>query len=157
MVSIMTHLIQHSDYQGQINLLYTSRRGVSRNLSSILFIKRILRLFTKDPPQRRYHCTVFCTDRQAPPVEDKRRKSVREREKLLEEPSADKEFLGEHHSIEYRRFEAKDLETALGPVEEREGVVAYVCGPPTMSDWAVGVLDRSEGMDQKRVLCEKWW
>ena len=120
-------------------------------------MKRILGLFAKDASQRRCHCTVFCTDRQPPPPEDKRRKSVKQREKLLEERSADREFLGQHHSIEYRRFEATDLEAALGPAEERDGVVAYVCGPPLMSDWAVGVLDRSKGMDQKRVLCEKWW
>ena len=47
--------------------------------------------------------------------------------------------------------------TALGPEAERENTVAYVCGPPSMTDWAVSVLSRSEGMEDKRVLCEKWW
>ena len=122
-------------------------------------MKRIHDLFTRDAPQRRYHYTVFCTDivRETPPIEDKRPKAIRQREKLTRERSSDLEFLGQNHLIEYRRFEASDLETALGPVEERKGVVAYVCGPPSMTDWAVGVLDRSEGMDQKRVLREKWW
>lgn len=69
---------------------------------------------------------------------------------------------GEHHArdhqnIEFRRFQEKDLETALGPVAERESVVAYVCGPPPMTDWAVDVLGKAEGMDERRVLCEKWW
>ena len=66
-------------------------------------------------------------------------------------------FIGEHQNIEYRRFVNQDLEAALGPGAERKGVVAYVCGPPAMTDWAVGVLRRSEGMEEKRVLCEKWW
>lgn len=66
-------------------------------------------------------------------------------------------YVGEHQNIEYRRFEGKDLQAALGPVAEREKVVAYVCGPPSMTDWAVGVLKGSIGMDESRVLCEKWW
>ena len=67
------------------------------------------------------------------------------------------QYVGEHQSIEFRRFVEKDLETALGPVAERKNTVAYVCGPPTMTDWAVDVLKQSAGMDQERVLCEKWW
>ena len=71
--------------------------------------------------------------------------------------SEDVAYVGEHQSVEFRRFEEKDLETALGPVAGRENVVAYVCGPPLMTDWAVDVLNRSDGMDRKRVMCEKWW
>ncbi|KAK4694762.1 hypothetical protein P7C71_g2871, partial [Lecanoromycetidae sp. Uapishka_2] len=59
--------------------------------------------------------------------------------------------------VEFRRFKERDLELALGPVDERKGTVAYVCGPPAMTDWAVGVLRGAEGMAEKRVLCEKWW
>ena len=57
----------------------------------------------------------------------------------------------------YRRIDERDLEAALGPVGEREGVVAYVCGPPTMTDWAVAALRRAEGVIPERILCEKWW
>ena len=39
----------------------------------------------------------------------------------------------------------------------REGTVAYVCGPQRMTDWAVELLGRQEGMEAGRVLCEKWW
>ena len=66
-------------------------------------------------------------------------------------------FVGEHHNINYRRFVKQDLEAALGPEVGRKNTVAYVCGPPAMTDWAVAVLERSEGMEEKRVLCEKWW
>ena len=57
----------------------------------------------------------------------------------------------------FHRFMEGDLEEALGPVEEREGVVVYVCGPPGMTDWAVAKLKGAVGMRSERVLCEKWW
>ena len=60
-------------------------------------------------------------------------------------------------NIEFRRMEVADLLEAIGPVQERMGIVAYVCGPPMMTDWAVNVLSKAEGMEKKRVLCEKWW
>ena len=46
---------------------------------------------------------------------------------------------------------------AIGLVDGRKGVVAYVCGPPPLTDWAVDVLRGAEGMEKERVLCEKWW
>ena len=81
----------------------------------------------------------------------------RKRSRVSLDQRKDKLYVGEHQTIEYRRFDAEDLRAALGPIEEREKVVAYVCGPPPMTDWAVNVLRESIGMDEKRVLCEKWW
>ena len=60
-------------------------------------------------------------------------------------------------SIHDRRITHEDLITALGPVEERSGVVAYVCGPARMTDEFVDVLQRADGVSVERVLCEKWW
>jgi len=59
--------------------------------------------------------------------------------------------------IWFRRFSEEDLLNAIGPVEKRGGTVAYICGPPTMTDWAVAKLKGAEGMLEQRVLCEKWW
>lgn len=115
---------------------------------------RIHELFERDNPHRRHHYTVFCTDsvtlHPTPDNGEKRLNVIRER-------SGDMKYVGEHQTIEFRRFEEKDLQAALGPIAGRESTVAYVCGPPPMTDWAVDVLRRSEGMDHKRVLCEKWW
>lgn len=117
-------------------------------------MERIHNLFTKDLPQRRHHYTVFCTNISTlHPTNHTGYKLVR----VTQERSKDLQYVGEHQSIEFRRFVEKDLETALGPVAERKNTVAYVCGPPTMTDWAVDVLKQSAGMDQERVLCEKWW
>ena len=117
-------------------------------------MEQIRKLFEMHSPQGAHHYTLFCTD--SPPL----RWTPRAKKRLsreLEEQGEDKRYIGEHHGIEYRRFEERDLETALGPEPERKSTVAYVCGPPPMTDWAVDVLRSSEGMEEKRVLCEKWW
>lgn len=143
----------HSDYHGHIELLYSARKGPSGKISSVLFMKWIHKLFEMDP-QRRHHYTVFCTD---PSTLDSKTLPGVKQYKITRERSEDLKYVGEYQSIEFRPFDAKDFEIALGPVAEREKVVAYVCGPPPMTEWAVAVLQRFEGMDQKRVLCEKWW
>jgi ferredoxin-NADP reductase len=60
----------------------------------------------------------------------------------------------EHKS---RRIEHGDLLDCLGPEEERKKAVVYVCGPPMMADEFVDVLGKVPGMENGRVLCEKWW
>ena len=55
------------------------------------------------------------------------------------------------------RMSGEDMELALGPVNRRGEVLAYVCGPPVMTDWAVASLRAAEGMKSEQVLCEKWW
>jgi ferredoxin-NADP reductase len=57
----------------------------------------------------------------------------------------------------YRRMSPEDLLEALGPVAGRTRTVAYICGPPRMTDDFVELLSRAEGMEARRVLCEKWW
>ncbi|RDL41118.1 uncharacterized protein BP5553_01097 [Venustampulla echinocandica] len=56
-----------------------------------------------------------------------------------------------------RRINPGDLLEALGPVEEREDVVCYVCGVPGMTDAFVEILKKAEGMDERNILFEKWW
>lgn len=112
-------------------------------------------MFDTDLPQRRHHYTLFCTDPSTLPSPPQARKE--KPLSVISERIRDMHYVGEHQNIEYRRFEEKDLHAALGPVAEREKVVAYVCGPPSMTDWAVGVLKGAIGMDESRVLCEKWW
>lgn len=60
----------------------------------------------------------------------------------------------EHKS---RRIEYGDLLDCLGPEEERKAAVVYVCGPPMMTDEFVDVLEKTPGMENRRVLYEKWW
>jgi ferredoxin-NADP reductase len=66
---------------------------------------------------------------------------------------------GEEGEILYRRRRIRraDLESCLGEVRDRAGTVVYVCGVPEMTDELVGWAREAEGMDGRRVLCEKWW
>ncbi|KIW22767.1 uncharacterized protein PV07_11033 [Cladophialophora immunda] len=57
----------------------------------------------------------------------------------------------------YRRIEHDDLFDALGPEGNRAHTVVYVCGLPTMTDEFVALLQKAPGMEDRRVLCEKWW
>lgn len=55
------------------------------------------------------------------------------------------------------RITHDDLMEALGPEDQRVNTVVYVCGVPDMTDDFVEVLRHAKGMDERRVLCEKWW
>jgi hypothetical protein len=57
----------------------------------------------------------------------------------------------------YRRIQGHDLDEALGPEERRGTVVVYVCGLPAMTDQFVEWFKKQRGMEERRVLCEKWW
>ncbi|ETI26387.1 hypothetical protein G647_03164 [Cladophialophora carrionii CBS 160.54] len=58
---------------------------------------------------------------------------------------------------QYRRIQEHDLEEALGPEDRRDTVIVYVCGLPAMTDQFVAWFRTQRGMEEKRVLCEKWW
>lgn len=57
----------------------------------------------------------------------------------------------------HRRISHDDLYDALGPADTRSNTVVYVCGLPTMTDEFVDLLKHSPGLEDNRVLCEKWW
>ncbi|KAK5050409.1 hypothetical protein LTR84_003690 [Exophiala bonariae] len=60
-------------------------------------------------------------------------------------------------AVHSRRISQNDLLEALGSEDGRANTVVYVCGLPTMTDQYVELLKNAPGMDEKRVLCEKWW
>ena len=44
------------------------------------------------------------------------------------------------------------------PATPVQDTLAYICGPPTMTDELVELLQSVPGMEEEgRVLCEKWW
>lgn len=55
------------------------------------------------------------------------------------------------------RIKHEHLFDAIGHGASRETSLVYVCGVPSMTDEFVQLLRSSDGMDEKRVLCEKWW
>jgi len=56
------------------------------------------------------------------------------------------------------RIDAAELRSALDEAAvPHEGVLAYVCGPPAMTDELVEVLRTELGLSEGRVRFEKWW
>jgi NAD(P)H-flavin reductase len=79
---------------------------------------------------------------------------------FLTSPKGDiitKDFCDDRENIVNRRISHGDLLDALGPVEERKGILCYVCGVPGMTDEFVKVAREAEGMRVENVLCERWW
>ena len=139
LISIFAHIYNQPALQPEhIRVLYTSR-GAAQTVDEILFYPRVRKLMAARPSP---HRTL---------------------ELYLTGPG-DASHVGETHgslveevSVRSRRISHDDLVSALGPVEGRKGVVAYVCGPARMTDEFVGVLQGGDGMTADRVLCEKWW
>lgn len=64
--------------------------------------------------------------------------------------------LPEH--VKLGRIEKDDLEAVIGEDRSvRQATLAYICGPPAMTDQFVEFLSTRDGMSERRVLCEKWW
>lgn len=133
-----------------MKVLYTSRRG--RNAQSgegeeILFEKRLADMAARWKGHKSvdYKYTLFVTtggDSQA---------------KVETEESDPTTGGAAAFKLEPRRITQRDLADALGPEDERRNTVVYVCGLPDMTDDFVAWLQKQPGMDEKRVLCEKWW
>lgn len=60
-------------------------------------------------------------------------------------------------SKQSRRMTLDDLEEALGPEEKRSNTLVYVCGLPSMTDAFVDALKKMPGLDDSRIMFEKWW
>lgn len=151
---MITHLIRDQDFRGLINLQYSFRKDGSGDVSSVLFMARIRDLFERQVSQGRHSYILWST---GPSTIYPNSGTGEIPLKIIKERDADLRYVGAHQTIEFRRFDEGDLIRTLGPVKERNGVVAYVCGPPPMTDYVVESLRKADGMDETRVLCEKWW
>ena len=136
LMSIVSHLVQQDPPPFEIKFLYTLRDpGDGRSGDSILFLERLVKIFNK--LEKEESLKVFLT-------------SGQNEEGLIDCNENEVKFRG-------RRIGKKDLWDVLGPVEERKGTVAYICGVAGMTDEFVEAAKEAEGMDERHVLCEKWW
>jgi len=136
LISIFSHLLQQHNRPKKIHFIYgTKASGSSLDGDKILFLTRIRELIrsTGDPNvQLELFLTGVSQD------EISRGKSL--------PPGATA-----------GRITGSSLESALGEEGKRQGTLCYVCGPPRMTDSFVDFLRSRKGMDETRVLCEKWW
>ncbi|KAF7715411.1 Uncharacterized protein PECH_007905 [Penicillium ucsense] len=160
LISILAHLNNASSTSPplHVHLLYSSRlppghtaahkSSESPSLedleSQILFLARIRSIIRSQQQARRLRVSLdlFLT-----PASSSEQVSV--------EPPADL-------TIHSRRMERRDLFRAVhgqdGKLDPRESV-AYVCGPPQMTDTMVEMLEIIMGAEggKSRVFYEKWW
>ena len=155
LISMLSHLSQPNTHcPPRVQFLYCSRRSLTCKTFSILFFDRLLSIFMSDfaitrnkPLSLDRSFKLFLTDGGPYPKD----LTGKERLQAIQSIAVDTHHVGDA-DIQFRRFEASDLLDALGPEEQRGGVVAYVCGPPPMTDWTVAVLKDAEGMATERVL-----
>ena len=139
LMSIVSHLSKQSladPLAFDIKFLYTLRDpGEERGGESILFLERLCKCFNLLEKDEALQLFLTRGDKGSGVVD------CNENEILYQG----------------RRIEAGDLWEALGPVEERGDTVVYICGLPNMTDDMVKAAKEAEGMDERHVLCEKWW
>ena len=161
-MSILSHL--YNDFQSPlpkvIRLLYSTRRPDpsstpstpedhhQEDLNNILFFPRLRRIFE--------HWNRSFMSRQAQEAREEKKFELFLTSHLPSTPDKERASLDPGLELGRGRITKEDLRNALGPAEEREATVAYVCGPQVMTDELVAFLEEEEGM-KGRVLAEKWW
>ena len=153
LISILSHLSESPHIlPSKIHFLYTTRQStpdIHSTLKSTLFLDRLTSIARQHPSQ--IQLDIFIT----PPGPDLTPDGA---------PGSGSDHIADASqtttqpfNLHQRRITREDLISALGPVERRKDAVAYVCGPPAMTDEFVAVLRGAEGVVGERVLCEKWW
>ncbi|KAJ5190532.1 uncharacterized protein N7498_009517 [Penicillium cinerascens] len=150
LISILTHLHQTQSSQPLgVHFLYTSRlpqghesASLDTVLDQVLFLPRLRQIIRSQALSRRLHISLdlFLTN------------SISD----LSVSSSPTDL-----KIHSRRINENDLDAAVvrgdGKLDPQE-TVAYICGPPQMTDEIVESLKRVLGVNgDKRVFFEKWW
>jgi ferredoxin-NADP reductase len=139
-MSILSHLHDHpSQLPPSVRFLYTTRFPSSFDLHKILFFKRLCSVLKSQASDDRF-LDLYLTGDSG---------DIHREESMIRGDLTNR--------IHRQRLSHEDLIAALGDVKNRKEVVAYVCGPVGMTDEVVELLRSAEGMEEQRVLCEKWW
>lgn len=133
-----------------VQFLYTTKVPHD-GYTSLLFFSRLNSIFSS-PPSLDWKLHFYLTGSPTPSSS-----SAHDPSNSAFFAGEDYKVLGANQFVHQRRVTHGDLIGALGPISERHGVVAYVCGPSGTTDEFVKVLSSQEGMEERRVLCEKWW
>ena len=150
-MSILSHIEQNSEEKPRsIRLLYSSRVDPNMDVTQILFFSRLLDIFYRANRSEHYNWILELFITTNPPLNEA--SGLIYIGDVVKQKSSPADL-----RMHERRISKKDLLGALGPLEQREKTVAYVCGPPQMTDAMVNDLATAEGMDKTRVLSEKWW
>jgi len=139
-MSMLSCISENESLGFEVEVLYSLRDpGATRTVEEMLFVERIVRILQKlnTGSRDRESLKLFLT-------------KGTEKAGVVDRNEFEANFEG-------RRMSEQDLLSALGPVQERAGTIVYICGPPGMRDELVNAAKKAEGMDERHVLCEKWW
>ena len=166
LISILSHLHQSGSYPSSVRFLY-STKYTSEPLDSILFFPRISKIFSQ--VDRHSNClSLYRTGaHHHPPLppaseDEGRLKSAVD----FTRPDQGTQYpmqrdLKANTKLNIREFchriSEHDLLEALGPEADRDRIVVYACGPPSLTEWAVDTANAARGIVEGQVLCEKWW
>ncbi|KAK5106981.1 hypothetical protein LTS08_001106 [Lithohypha guttulata] len=130
----------------RLRILYTSRRGLDGKgkLEEILFEERLKAIAAKRASKQDnvdFGYTFFETFKDDVPAN-------------IEQDTTSMPL---NMKTCRRRIKLEDLAEAVGSENQRQTTLVYVCGLPDMTDDFVQLLKAMPGLDEKRVLCEKWW
>lgn len=146
-MSILTHLRQNPQEPDRtISLIYGTRAPQSQDLSKILFLDR-LRDCSLMGHQVRPFVKLYLTQCSEEEAVDMRNRYSRPQEEVIN-----------IHSTFAGRIDREALHSAIdhGDEEWRKQTVVYICGPQRMTDEFEKIYV-DMGMEQGRVLTEKWW
>ncbi|TFB00147.1 Oxidoreductase NAD-binding domain-containing protein 1 [Trichoderma ghanense] len=151
LVSMLSYIADNSaangqeDLVGEVVFLYASKLPRSGNLSDILFLDRITRVFGEGRVRGRVKLFVTGTTAAASSLQGAAGGIT---------IAGMREMNGTSVEVQRRRITSADVEDAVGDGRD-PGTVVYVCGPRGMTD---EIVERLAGfIDSGRVLTEKWW
>jgi len=150
-MSILSHLDSEGLFSDNVRFIYSCRLPLSGQLEKVLFLDRLR--------------AIFCTARRKQHGSSNINQELNlyltgiapENQTRIHDTAVRDYAIHGKFGVFERRFTKEEIIESLGPEVERDGTVAYVCGPPSMTDEVVGALRNAEGMADERVLCEKWW
>ena len=162
----MSHLCQQRIFPPTVVLLYASKAGANR-LKTVLFLQRIIDI-VRTCEDTRFMFRLYLTSILDDVSHNDSSKSVTYAaidQHSATDPELDvlssgkRDLIDEGFTVsEYsRRMSSSDLIAAIEPGEEGSETVAYVCGPPILTDWAVKELQQADGIDPTRIFHENWW
>lgn len=139
LISIFSHLIRTGQRPGEVHFIYGTKADSDMDPQRILFLPRLMDLIAVEAdPKVTLRLFLTGTGSEGP----------------IEHGKLPNRTVS-------RRMSQSDLVQALdgyGSEDvDRSSTVCYVCGPARMTDETVEFLQKQEGMDSGRVLCEKWW
>ncbi|KAI5210413.1 hypothetical protein E4T39_00139 [Aureobasidium subglaciale] len=137
LVSIFAHLLSLPKRPKKLRFVYGSKVEAGPiEASRILFLTRLMDLI-KHQGDGNVQLELFLTSASQRQIDEAR---------------------GLPQHVKGGRMEKEDLEASIGEDRRiRQATVAYICGPPAMTDQFVDFLSTRDGMDERKVLCEKWW